>query len=443
MNTDALTAQDREDRAQFLDACRRQDTETVDSLLQSIAKHYSDYGYYRHATPDQVFQKARQKSDWDVVRGLWTSGLVKIEYLDDDQAFRKACLEGKLKKAQELWAIDQEFGAYLRCGELFRKACKHGALSVAQWLLSIEPLESNIVRAIRYKRLLSKVCQRGWLKVAQWLWCSGLLSDITAEYCGTFVLYLEHERRLLDAAQWFSPDVTVTDTHIECRRGFDEACLAGHFQVAQWVWSLDQGLLASNVDIKFLRRAVKNGDLASLRWLWSLNPTHSVRLMHKYVLRKACSRGHLRIVEWLLSLNIGIDVHYHNELIFRTACRYDDVEFARRLLSQYSKIKIHILNIMALHEAWKRESLSVIDFLVECTQNDPEIRYVRLQHDSDYQVYIVGECGYYTDNRHWIDGIPVYCFEMSTRRDAERALRLVRTAHRKKSARSAFPEPTH
>jgi len=109
-----------------------------------------------------------------------------------------------------------------------------------------------------------------------------------------------------------------------------------------------------------------------------------------------CQLDLAEIAEWIWSLGDRIDLHDDCDFLFRESCRLDYTE--------------------------------VIEMLIRCNQDDPEIRY--LQHRSNY--FVVGSA--VTDHVTEIGGVMVSALRPAAEDDARTACEMVL---RKKSARSA------
>ena len=63
-----------------------------------------------------------------------------------------------------------------------------------------------------------------------------------------------------------------------------------------------------------------------------------------------CCRGHFQIVQWLYSLDREIDIHKDNDKLFRLVCKNGNFEIAKWLYKNFGGVNIHANNDEAFRE---------------------------------------------------------------------------------------------
>lgn len=127
----------------------------------------------------------------------------------------------------------------------------------------------------------------------------------------------------------------------DASNGFIIACDEGHFEIAQWMVSVNLNIDISHRNNEAFVMVCVHGNWEIAKWLLTLNPTISdVTLDMEDAFRHACSNGHLEMAQWILTLNPDINVaakeerpHFHNVDAFYQACVHGHLEVAKWLMS--------------------------------------------------------------------------------------------------------------
>jgi len=308
-------------------------------------------------------------------------------------------LQYQMQCLEMVWAQDPSPGL---AAFALDTACIYGRLEIAQWALALDP-----TRDLRNRNdyLLTSAYQAGWLHIAEWLW--SLYHKVTVPGPETAndllalrtTMLLSNARHGIDLRleQWLAaigPPLPLDQVVL----AFHAASQGNRLDLMQWLWSKYPDIpLHSQADqAHILITASREDYLEMAKWVWSVRPKdQDATQLIREAFRVACIAGHLDVMRWLRSLGEPIDYHRVNASILR--------------------------------DAWQHGDHDVVDFLIECTEHDPVVRYLR--HGNN--CYIVGAAC--TQHVHHIDGIAVSSMNPANEADART---VVEMALRKKSARS-------
>lgn len=134
----------------------------------------------------------------------------------------------------------------------------------------------------------------------------------------------------LDVAQWIYSLGNI-DINVEGERHFNSACENDHLDVAEWIDSLYKADARINHNHIFAI-ICGSGNLNKAQWLYALGRLHTrarvnIHAADELAFRCACAAGKLDVVLWLYSLG-KINVHAENEEAFRLACKYGHLNVA-------------------------------------------------------------------------------------------------------------------
>lgn len=205
---------------------------------------------------------------------------------------------------------DVGFGCYV-----FHAACRTGCVELVKWMI-----ENNIciekVGELKYDQLYDALrisCIGNQLEVAK------IIYEAQMKKYGNFII----------------------------KYGFEETCIRGYLEVAQWLVSIGADANKDNA----LERTCRAGHLDVIKWLISIGATiHPGCILCAYegdslnVLRwmeesgmkvvnvdyfcEACRYGSMKVIKWAV-LEKGLNVHMFEDIVFRAACYGGRLEQAK------------------------------------------------------------------------------------------------------------------
>lgn len=205
---------------------------------------------------------------------------------------------------------------YLKKRSAFFNACISGHINVAKWLYA----HDKDVKDVELRNTsFSTACARGHLEVAQWLYelgDIGMYNDFTLRDVAKY--------RRLDVLKWLHS--IGIDIHSGHEVAFREACLHGHKDIIEYIYSIGETDIHVYNDKAFVN-ACEGGHMTIAQWLYSLGSIN-IHASDDDAFMYACYRGRFEIAKWLYSLG-GVNIHAQNNQAFPAACRSGNIEFAK------------------------------------------------------------------------------------------------------------------
>lgn len=149
---------------------------------------------------------------------------------------------------------------------------------------------------------------------------------------------------------------------------FRLACYANNFELAKWLYSLDDKInIRSGGGFPFCI-CCKNGNFEMAKWLYSLDDQINIHVSGEFTFRTSCENGHFEIAKWLYFLNNRINIHAMSEYVFRLSCKNGHLEIAKLLYSLDEKINIRSMQDYAFRLACENDHIEIAEWL--CTLCD-------------------------------------------------------------------------
>jgi len=347
---------------------------------QVITKIGSDHAEVTQIGPESCNPELPASDYLESLRSLWQEPKY---HTPAHQAYvmQRACKCGQLEIAKWAWSLGFITNIWHRTDLFMRKACERGHLPIIEWLWSVYwetgAAESNRILSL-WQNIFRNACSDGYLGIAQWA--------IQMQY------------------PWIPGSVTEEYQSCVARR-CGRQCSAP-IETARVIWALNLDYIISRDQHADMIAACYSNHLAFLEWRWSINPlgedASDLQLdQWNQLFQISCGTRHPPVIpRWMWSVDPRIDLHVSEDRLFRAV--------------------------------WGEISGAVVaEVLIECSQDDPFIRFAR--HRDTY--YIVGAA--HGDHTYCIDGV-----EISSQREVpeEQVKEVLELTLRKKSARSAIDE---
>lgn len=102
--------------------------------------------------------------------------------------------------------------------------------------------------------------------------------------------------------------------------GFNDACFTNHFDIAKWLFSLNDKIKISTKNYSAFSMACQSGNLERAINLYQFHKNNQ----HNYniTFQLTCLFGHLDVAKWLYSLNNRIDITDNNDIAFKNCIQF-------------------------------------------------------------------------------------------------------------------------
>jgi len=163
-----------------------------------------------------------------------------------------------------------------------------------------------------------------------------------------------------------------------CQKAFQESCINGFKDVAEWLLSVDKSINIYVNDNKIFRYACKNGHINVVEWLYyaSLDSVKiDIRAKNDYAFKKCCENNHKNIAEYLCTLCPEYEIICH----CRNYIGYKINNMKSTLKQIYEKNDMNRLNMLYLNiPLTKCDDRSYINSCPICMSDD-ETKFVQFE----------------------------------------------------------------
>jgi len=157
--------------------------------------------------------------------------------------------------------------------------------------------------------------------------------------------------------------------HTDNDLAFRSACIIGHINIAQWLYSLeDKPNIHTDNDLAF-RYACINGYINIAQWLYELEDKPNIHALDDFAFRYACYYGHINIAQWLFGLDDKPNIHAEDDYAFRFACFYGHINIAQWLFGLDDKPNIHAEDDFAFKFVCYNGHINIASWLLSICNN--------------------------------------------------------------------------
>ena len=144
---------------------------------------------------------------------------------------------------------------------------------------------------------------------------------------------------------------------------FENVCVEGKLEVAQWVVQWMPNIHATDKDVLFID-VCSSGHLQTAKWLKDSWPEIDHRLYEDSAFRQTCENGHLAIAQWLKSTWPSIDESSMKNYAFIQACKHGHLHTAKWLKTAFHHIDQNVCEYEVIKTACRRGHFKVVQWLV-------------------------------------------------------------------------------